>query len=229
MPYSSSPKAAQRASWEANAALWTQAVRQGRVPSRKAATDAAIVEAVLDGLPMGGQVLDVGCGEGWLARALHQLGVQVHGIDGCDAFIEAARSEGAGTFEHLDYAQAAASPERLGGPYDAIVFNFALLDDEAVAILRAARRSLAPGGRVLLQTTHPLQLGPPYADGWRRELFTDIGQDFLPMPWYFRTLSSWIRTLHAAGLAVTDLREPIDSDSGVTLSLLWTAEGADLR
>lgn len=228
MPFSS-PKAAQHASWEANAALWTQAVRQGRIPSRKAATDAAIVEAILDGLPMGGLVLDLGCGEGWLARALHQLGVQVHGIDGCASFIEAARKDGRGTFEHLNYAQVAEAPDRLGGPYDAIVFNFALLDDEAVSILRAARRALAPGGRVLLQTVHPLSLDAPYTDGWRRELFTDIGAGFLPMPWYFRTVSSWIRTIHAAGLSVTDLREPIDTDTGATLSLLWTAEGSEGR
>lgn len=208
--------------------LWTQAVQQGRIPSRKATTDAAIVEAILDGLPVGAQVLDVGCGEGWLVRALHQLGVQVHGIDGCKPLIGAAREKGLDSFDHLDYTQVIDSPDRLVGPYDAIVFNFALLDDEAVPLLRATRQCLAPGGRVLLQTIHPLMVEVPYADGWRRELFKDIGEGFQPMPWYFRTLSSWIRTLHAAGLAVTDLREPIDTDSGSILSLLWTAE-ADAR
>ncbi len=224
MPFSSSPQAALRASWEANAPLWTEAVREGRIPSRKAATDAAIVEAVLDGLPMGGQVLDVGCGEGWLARALHQLGVRVHGIDGSAALIGSAQNEGYGTFELNDYALVAVASERLGGPYDAAVFNFALLDDDAVSILRAARESLDIGGRVLIQTVHPLSTGGPYTDGWRRESFSDIGEGFTPMPWYFRTLSSWIRTIRSAGLTVTDLREPTHSETGEPLSLLWTAE-----
>jgi len=224
MPFSSSPQAALRASWEANAPLWTEAVREGRISSRKAATDAAIVEAILDGLPMGGRVLDVGCGEGWLARALHQLGVHVHGIDGSAALIAAAQASGAGTFDLTDYELAADDPVRLGGPYDVAVFNFALLDDDAVPILRAARHQLDIGGRVLIQTVHPLSQKGPYADGWRRESFSDIGDGFTPMPWYFRTLSSWIRTIWSSGLTVTDLREPTHTETDKPLSLLWTAE-----
>ncbi|GAB5534656.1 MAG: class I SAM-dependent methyltransferase [Rubricoccaceae bacterium] len=224
MPFSSSPQAALRASWETNAPLWAEAVREGRIPSRKAATDAAIVEAILDGLPMGGRVLDMGCGEGWLSRALHQLGVHVHGIDGSAALIQTAQDHGHGTFDLIDYELAADSPERLGGPYDVAVFNFALLDDDAVSILRAARSCLDIGGRVLIQTTHPISLEAPYSDGWRRESFADVGDGFAPMPWYFRTLSSWIRAIRSAGLTLTDLREPVDADTGAPLSLLLTTE-----
>ncbi|MEO0558855.1 MAG: methyltransferase domain-containing protein [Bacteroidota bacterium] len=224
MPFSSSPQAALRASWETNAPLWTEAVREGRIPSRKAATDAAIVEAILDGLPMGGRVLDVGCGEGWLGRALHQLGVHVHGIDGSAALIQAAQAHGHGSFDLIDYELAAEDPSRLGGPYDVAVFNFALLDDDAVSILRAARSSLDIGGRVLIQTTHPLTPDGPYTDGWRRELFTELDGGFTPMPWYFRTLSSWIRAIRSAGLSVTDLREPTDIGTSEPLSLLFTTE-----
>ena len=224
MPFSSSPQAALRASWDANASLWAEAVREGRIPSRKAATDAAIVEAVLDGLPMGGRVLDVGCVEVWLARALHQLGVNVHGIDGCSALISAAQTSGPGTFDLLDFALAADEPERLGGPYDVAVFNFSLLDDAAVSVLRAARSRMDLGGRVIVQTVHPLSLQGRYGDGWRRESFADVDGGFTPMPWYFRTLSSWIRTLRSAGLTITDLREPTPPGTGEPLSLLWTTE-----
>ena len=215
-----------RTSWDANSTLWTEAVREGRIPSRKAATDAAIVEAVLDGLPMAGRVLDVGCGEGWLARALHELGATVHGVDGSAALVEAARASGGGTFEHVDYRAASGDPARLGGPYDAAVFNFALLDDDVVGILSAARRALDAGGRVLVQTVHPLTADAPYADGWRRESFADLGDAFEPMPWFFRTVGSWVRTLRSAGLVVTDLREPAHAETGAPLSLLWTGEAA---
>ncbi|HSK40392.1 MAG TPA: hypothetical protein VK943_11555, partial [Arenibaculum sp.] len=55
-------------SWTANAGLWTQAVRSGAIASRRLATDDAVVRAVAARRPR--RVLDLGCGEGWLARAL---------------------------------------------------------------------------------------------------------------------------------------------------------------
>jgi hypothetical protein len=49
-------------SWAHNADAWTAAVRDGRIESRRAGTDAAILAACeRAGL---GRVLDVGCGEG---------------------------------------------------------------------------------------------------------------------------------------------------------------------
>ena len=61
--------------WHANAQAWERAVREGRIASRKLVTDQAIVEAVLSRSPR--TVIDLGCGEGWLARALARAGVQV--------------------------------------------------------------------------------------------------------------------------------------------------------
>lgn len=209
-------------SWETNAEAWTDAVRDGAIASRADGTDAAIVEAVLRGLPPGGRVLDVGCGEGWLCRALSALGVEPHGVDASAALVEAARASG-GSFDHLLYEAAADDPERLGGPYDAAVFNFSLLSDASAGILRAVRDQLDPGGRVLIQTTHPLQATPPYADGWREESFAAIGDGFEPMPWYFRTFGSWVRLLRASGLVLDDVQEPTHAETGEPLSLILTA------
>ncbi|MEA2569665.1 MAG: hypothetical protein QOI24_1666 [Acidobacteriota bacterium] len=55
-------------SWVANAAAWSDAVRQGKIGSRRVATDAAIIDAVTSLNPQ--RVLDLGCGEGWLTREL---------------------------------------------------------------------------------------------------------------------------------------------------------------
>lgn len=211
------------ASWTANAGAWTRVVREGAIPSRQAGTDAAIIEAVVRSLPPQGRVLDVGCGEGWLARALASLGAGVHGVDASAPLIEAAREEG-GSFDVVTYAEAVSNPARLGEEYDAIVFNFALLDDDAVGILRAAASRLDVGGRVIVQTVHPASVGGTYSEGWREETFDAFGHDFEPMPWYFRTFGAWVRALDAAGLRLTEAVEPGHPETGAPLSLIMVSE-----
>ena len=61
-------------SWHKNATPWTAAVREQRIESRKLVTDHAIVDAVMSRRP--DSVLDIGCGEGWLVRALAARGVR---------------------------------------------------------------------------------------------------------------------------------------------------------
>ena len=212
--------------WTANAEAWTRAVRGGHIPSRRAGTDAAVIEAVVNGLPPAGRVLDIGCGEGWLVRALGALGAEAHGVDASEPLVGAARAEGGGTFGVLDYDDAAEDPARLGGPYDAAVFNFSLLGERAMGVLAAARRQLEVGGRVVVQTVHPVAAGPPYADGWREETFGGFEEDFTPMPWFFRTFGTWVRTLDAAGLRLAEAREPVHPETGEPLSLLLVAEPA---
>lgn len=53
-------------SWITNAELWTAAVRDGDIESRRLVTDQAMVNAVLAQQPR--RVFDLGCGEGWLVR-----------------------------------------------------------------------------------------------------------------------------------------------------------------
>lgn len=44
------------------------------------------------------------------------------------------------------------------------------------------------------------------------------------MPWYFRTLESWIQLLAGCGYCLRDLREPRHPESDEPLSLIIIAE-----
>ena len=183
-----------RRSWVANADAWTDAVREQRIESRRVATDAAIVEAVLAQTPR--TVLDLGCGEGWLARALAKHGIAVTGVDASPSLIEAARELGGGEFV------VAAYDSLPPGPYDLTVANFSLLEEQLAPVLRAL-----PSARLIVQTVHPGAFGDE--DGWRVETFASMeGEWREPMPWYFRTRASWARLFAQSGWGVEEVREP---------------------
>lgn len=106
-----------------------------------------------DRLPIG-RVLDIGCGGGWLLRALEQIGVahgNLHGVDLIESRVGAARKSLPGA----DIRRADA--RRL--PYDDGSFDLVTLltvlssmpdAGTARASLEAARRVLAPGGALIV-------------------------------------------------------------------------------
>ena len=212
-------------SWDSNAGNWTRAVREGQIPSRRAGTDDAIVGAIVDRKPA--RLLDVGCGEGWLIRHVRQaLDCQAVGIDGSASLVaDAQASDPHGDYRVVSYGALIGDPSTLGDPFDAIAFNYAILDEDAVPLLTAARLLLAPGGVVVIQTLHPHTQDGPYRDGWRTEDFSGFDSPgWQPMPWYFRTLESWHAAIHAAGLALVSLAEPIAEDGDLPLSLILTCK-----
>ncbi len=142
-------------SWTANAANWTRAVRDGLIPSRKAGTDAAIVAAIAERRPK--RLLDVGCGEGWLCRGIRAATqCDTTGIDASAGLVrDAAAADPDGRYQVLSYADLVAGAHDLGGEFDAIVFNYALFEEDVAPLLAAARGLLAPQGAVLIQTLHP--------------------------------------------------------------------------
>jgi 2-polyprenyl-3-methyl-5-hydroxy-6-metoxy-1,4-benzoquinol methylase len=211
-------------SWCHNAAAWTAVVRAGAIESRRLATDAAILHAVLDRRPR--QTLDLGCGEGWLVRALAAQGLTAVGVDGSAPLIEAASAAG-GTFVQLTYDEVIRDPSRCGQGFDLVVANFALLEERIEPLLGALARIMTPDAWLLVQTLHPHAVGPPYQDGWRTEDFSGFGDgSWTPMPWYFRTIGSWVAVLRKSGFTLHVLREPSHPQDGRPLSLLFELRGA---
>jgi len=144
--------------------------RQRFVPSAIPTKDStAYLDAFLDAAAAAGQgrpltLLDVGCGSGRLSRRLFERGLSVVGVDINRAAIQAAHAlasppDAAGPglrFAVADFA--ADEPPRLdGGPFDLVVCQLVISivgDARSRAnLLRHARESLRPGGRLFLSAS----------------------------------------------------------------------------
>lgn len=219
----SSPESTLLQSWHHNARAWTEAVRSGAIEIRRQVTDQAILLAVMGRQPE--RVLDLGCGEGWLLRALAERGFDAVGVDGDATLVEAARVAGSSPVQVASYEDLVEAKVDIGRDYDLICANFSLLHQDIIPLLAAMNALLVPGGALVIQTLHPWSVAAgDYQDGWREETFDGFKGQWQPMPWYFRTLSSWLNALDMAGLQLTGLREPQHPQSPVPQSLLMIAE-----
>ena len=211
-------------SWHANAGPWTKAVQNEEIESRALVTNRTIVQTVTSLTPR--RVLDVGCGEGWLARALAERGIEVVGIDVVPELIATAQRLGGGRFQVCSYEDMAAgqlSPDR----FDTILCNFSLLGKDSVEhLLHALPRYMQPQGHVVIQTLHPvLTCGDrPYCDGWRPGSWDGFGPEFTdPAPWYFRTVESWIQLLRDSGFDLLECGEPLHPRTGRPASIIFVS------
>ncbi|WP_026354733.1 class I SAM-dependent methyltransferase [Massilia niastensis] len=209
-------------SWVRNADPWVTAVRSGEIASRVLATNQAVVDAVRAYAPRTG--VDLGCGEGWLVRALPEL--DMVGVDAIPGLVETARAAGGGEFRLLSYEQIAAGLLDLS--VDLAVCNFSLIGNESVdGLFRAAPSYLRRGGIMVVQTVHPLMAcgDAPYVDGWREGSWAGFSSGFADAPpWYFRTLSSWIALFATNGLRLLEMREPLHPHTGKPASLILVGQ-----
>jgi 2-polyprenyl-3-methyl-5-hydroxy-6-metoxy-1,4-benzoquinol methylase len=224
-------------SWHSNAAPWARAIRAASIASRKLVTDQAIIDAVSS--VSCARILDIGCGEGWLARALSARGMSVTGVDvvpeliaQATASLDAASADavlrgtasGSVAFHVQDYGSIAKRQWRCG-PFDAAVCNFSLLGRESVDSLMAALpRYLDDPGYLIIQTLHPVAAcgERPYQDGWREGSWLGFSSDFNnPAPWYFRTLETWTALLQRCGFDILECREPRAPGAVTPASVIW--------
>ena len=216
-------EAAQRRSWSRNASAWAEAVRQESIASRRDVTNAAIVEACLRHQPQ--TALDVGCGEGWLVRALVAQGVDAVGVDACAELIELARRVGGARYHTCSYEELPQQAPRSN--VDLVVANFSLTGGPSVPhLLRTVPQLLSASGRFVMQIGHPASMEGPYRSGWREGSWEGFGTAFTdPAPWYFRTTSDWVREFGEAGLRICALDEPVGHEER-PVSLILTGARA---
>jgi SAM-dependent methyltransferase len=154
--------------------------------------------------------VDVGCGEGRVARELMRAGHTVKGIDGSPALVEAAR--GGDPPVDAEVADAAALP----WPDESadLVVSFMTLQsvDDLGGAIAEAGRVLRAGGRLVAAIVHPMNTGAG-ADSYfgEQHLAYEHERDGVRIVLndMHRPLSAYFAAMEAAGLTTEALREPV--------------------
>jgi SAM-dependent methyltransferase len=206
--------------WESHAGWWQDGFTDGADPEY----EEQILPMAVEHLAGARRVLDVGCGEGQVARLALAGGAEsAIGVDPTWAQLEAAAQRGGGA----RYARAGAGelPFR-DGTFDAVVaclvFEHIRDLDEAVA---EVARVLEPGGRFLFFLNHPLLQTPN--SGWIDDQILDPPEQYwrigpyliedesieevekgVFIPFIHRPLSRYVNALAANGLLLTRMEEP---------------------
>ncbi|HTZ10193.1 MAG TPA: class I SAM-dependent methyltransferase [Acidimicrobiales bacterium] len=219
-----------RAAWEAEAEHW---VRWARTPGHDAywyyrdAFFAAVVP------PPGPRTLEVGCGEGRVARDLTARGHRVLAVDASPTLLaHAAAADEAGRYLLAD---AAALPLGDATVDVAVAYN-ALMDfDDMPGAVAEVGRVLLPGGAFCICLTHPLldagtfdsddDEAPLRLDGGylgTRWFETTVRRDGLAMSFrgWTHPLETYVGALGAAGFVIEALFEP--RPAGADAGSRWT-------
>jgi SAM-dependent methyltransferase len=204
--------------WEEHAQWWQDGFTDGADPEYVEQIQPIVIEHLADRR----RVLDVGTGEGQLARLLRANGVpEVVGVEPSQHQLATAQARGGGVL----YTRGAAAglpfaDASFDGVLACLVFEHILAVDAAIA---EVARVLVPGGRFLFLLNHPLIQTP--GSGWiddhiLEEQYWRIGpyleesteaEEIAPgvhLPFVHRPLSRYVNSLAASGLTLTGMLEP---------------------
>jgi len=180
----------------------------------------------------GREILDVGCGNGSLARQLARMGNRVTGVDGSAPIIERAKARETAapigiTYHACDAARLAIFDDN---SFDLVTSCMALMDmPDAASAIKEMGRVVRPAGRCVMLFSHPC-FDVPHASTWLvehgfgvapvtslrlsryREIFSAwlrwSSKDDFELLAYHRPLSWYFGAIREAGLAVTRFEEP---------------------
>jgi len=205
--------------WEEHASWWIEGFTEGADPEYE---DQIIPLAVTE-QGGAGRVLDLGCGDGQIARALASSGVSVVGVDPTTNQIDVAAERAGGPV----FAQAGAAVLPFSdGAFDGVIacLVFEHIDDVDAAIGEVAR-VLRPGGRFTFMLNHPLLQTP--GSGWIDDHMVDPPEQYWRVGPYLveaetveqvelgvhirflhRPLSRYLNALAAVGLVLERMDEP---------------------
>jgi SAM-dependent methyltransferase len=212
------PESASADVWDANATWWKETFTGGADQEY----EVQILPLIASELAGRRRIVDIGCGEGQVARRLSEGGAAIVGADPSGAQLENALVSPRGGIAYVQ-ALGEALPLRSQSVDGAVCCLVIEHSDDADAVLAEAARVLAPGGRFLLLVNHPAFQGPGSGfvdDQILDERYWRVGP-YLKEQWVIekvdsavslgfshRPLSRYINPVVDAGLVLTRLIEP---------------------
>lgn len=206
--------------WEQHARWWQVGYTDGADPEY----EEQIVPLAREHLEGARRVLDIGCGEGQIARVAARAGADfVAGVDPTNAQVhEARRRAGGPCYARADAATLPFADASFDTAIACLVFEHIVAVDSAIDEIG---RVLQPGGRFLFFLNHPLLQTP--GSGWIDDHFLDPPEQYwrigpylvesieveeiakdVQLPYVHRPLSRYVNALLAAGLSITLMLEP---------------------
>ena len=161
----------------------------------------------------GERILDLGCGTGDLAKNLHDLGVEVVGVDHSEAMVQQAKSK----YPDLEFFVQDATMLPYENEFDAVFSNAVLhwIKHPALA-LDGIFNSLKPGGRFVAEFG-----GKDNVQAITAAIISQL-EDFTneQFPWYYPSIGEYASLMEAAGFRVTfahhfDRPTPLDGENGL--------------
>jgi SAM-dependent methyltransferase len=163
-------------------------------------------------------VLDLGCGYGWLSQEFSNAGANVLGVDGSKTLLEIARSRYP-EIEFYEHNLASGLPFT-DKKFDRVIANMVLMDiPELDSLIASISKSLKPAGKFIFIIPHPCFFNYPR----QPDEITDkpcklIGNYLETAIWriknfgghnhYHRSLTYYFDLLHRHNLVVSRLYEP---------------------
>jgi SAM-dependent methyltransferase len=201
--------------WEEEAENWVALARDGRDSYW------SYRDSFFDLVPAAGErTLEIGSGEGRVARDLKARGHKVIGVEASPTLAAAARA--ANTAGNYVLANAAALPFDDGYFDLAIAYNSLMDIDVMTSAVREAWRVLRPGSRFCICVTHPINDAGWFEDGEPRAAFhldvyrgrrrydetlTRFGTTMRFVGWCY-PLEDYTRALEDTGFLIEAFREP---------------------
>ncbi len=176
--------------------------------------------------PAGRCTIEVGCGEGRVARDLQKRGHRVVAIDRSRRLLRYAKdSDPSGGYILAN----AASLPLANATCDLVVAYNSLMDvADLPTTVKEAARVLEPGGRMCVCVTHPLSNAGTFLDAERDSAFQISGSYFgrrrfegtferdghtMTFRGWSMALEDYMRAFESAGLLLEALREPLVTDA----------------
>ena len=179
----------------------------------------------------GKDVLDAGCGEGYLSRKLVRFGATVTAVDLSRVMIEIAKERTSpdlaiqyirGNCEKMDFLQ----PKS----FDLVISNMVIQDlPDHRAFLHSINTLLRDDGILVMSFSHPCFITPDHGwerdkDGgklhWNTDQYFSEGPNIQPLPTnnypptflFHRTLSEYLKSIALCGFELLDFVEPHPSE-----------------